>query len=170
VTPLRESPPFRRLFFGQGISFIAGEVTWVAVPYQLFQLTHSTLAVGLLYLTTLVPLLVAPVVGGAVADAVDRRRLLLASEVGFALVSVGLAVNASLAHPQVWALYVLDFAGTLVFGFGTPSMRSLLPRIVDEDQLVAANALESLYSNFAAVAGPAAGGLIIAGSGSPGRT
>jgi MFS family permease len=91
--------------------------------------------------------------------------LLLASEIGFALVSVALAVNASLAHPQVWALYVLDFAGTLVFGFGTPSMRSLLPRIVDEDQLVAANALESLYSNFAAVAGPAAAGLIIAGVG-----
>jgi MFS family permease len=124
-------------------------VTWVAVPYQLFQLTHSTLYVGLLYLTTLVPLLVAPIVGGAVADAVDRRRLLLYSEVGFALVSVALAVNASLAQPRVW----------------TPSMRSLLPRIVREDQLVAANALESLYGNFAAVAGPAAGGLIIAGVG-----
>jgi MFS family permease len=140
-------------------------VTWVAVPYQLFQLTHSTLDVGLLYLTTLVPLLVAPIVGGAVADAVDRRRLLLISEVGFALVSVALAVNASLAQPQVWALFVLDFVGTLVFSFGTPSMRSLLPRIIEEDQLVAANTLESLYSNFAAVAGPAAGGLIIAGVG-----
>ncbi len=111
------------------------------------------------------PLLVAPIVGGAVADAVDRRRLLLYSEIGFALVSVALAVNASLAQPRVWALYVLDFFGTLVFSFGTPSMRSLLPRIVPEDQLVAANALESLYGNFAAVAGPAAGGLIIAGVG-----
>lgn len=106
LTPLRESPPFRRLFFGQGISFVAGEITWVAVPYQLYQLTHSTLQVGLLALTTLVPLLVAPIVGGALADAVDRRRLLLASEVGFALVSVCLAANASLEHPTVWALYV----------------------------------------------------------------
>jgi MFS family permease len=165
LTPLRESPPFRRLFFGQAISFAAGEVTWVAVPYQLFQLTHSTLQVGLLSLTTLGPLLIAPIVGGALADAVDRRRLLLASEVGFALVSVALAANASLAQPRVWALYVLDFLGTLVFSLGTPSMRSLLPRIVEQDQLVAANALESLYSNFAAVAGPAAGGLIIAGAG-----
>jgi MFS family permease len=165
LTPLRSSPPFRRLFFGQAISFVAGEVTWVAVPYQLFQLTHSTLYVGLLYLTTLVPLLVAPIVGGAVADAVDRRRLLLISEVGFALVSVALAVNASVAQPRVWALFLLDFLGTLVFSFGTPSMRSLLPRIVEQDQLVAANALESLYGNFAAVAGPAAAGLIIAGVG-----
>ena len=165
LTPLRSSAPFRRLFFGQAISFVAGEVTWVAVPYQLFQLTHSTLDVGLLYLTTLAPLLVAPIVGGAVADAVDRRRLLLISEVGFALVSVALAVNASVAQPRVWALFLLDFLGTLVFSFGTPSMRSLLPRIVEEDQLVAANALESLYGNFAAVAGPAAAGLIIAGVG-----
>ena len=165
LTPLRESPPFRRLFFGQAISFVAGEVTWVAVPYQLYQLTHSTLDVGLLYLTTLVPLLVMPIVGGALADAFDRRRLLLVSEVGFALVSVALAVNASLGQPRVWALYLLDFVGTAVFSLGTPSMRSLLPRIVKQEQLVAANALESLYSNFAAVAGPAAGGLIIAGVG-----
>jgi MFS family permease len=165
LTPLRHSPPFRRLFFGQAISFLAGEVTWIAVPYQLYQLTHSTLDVGLLYLTTLAPLLVMPIVGGAFADAFDRRRLLLVSEVGFALVSVGLAVNASAAHPQVWALYLLNFLGTSVFSLGTPSMRSLLPRIVAEEQLVAANALESLYSNFAAVAGPAAGGLIIAGVG-----
>jgi MFS family permease len=165
LTPLRESPPFRRLFFGQSISFLAGEITWIAVPYQLYQLTHSTLYVGLLALTTLVPLIVMPIVGGAVADALDRRRILLVSEVGFALVSVGLAVNASLPDPQVWALYVLDFLGTAVFSFGTPSMRSLLPRIVREEQLVAANALESLYSNFAAVAGPAAGGLMIAAVG-----
>ena len=129
LTPLRSSPPFRRLFFGQAISFVAGEITWVAVPYQVFQLTHSTLYVGLLYLTTLVPLLVAPIVGGAVADAVDRRRLLLISEVGFALVSVGLAVNASVAQPRVWALFLLDFLGTLVFSFGTPSQAVRSQRI-----------------------------------------
>jgi MFS family permease len=165
VGPLRESPPFRRLFIGQSISFFASEITWVAVPIQLFGLTHSTLQVGLLYLTTLVPLLVAPIVGGAVADAVDRRTMLLIAESGFALVSVALAVNASLPHPHVWALYVLDFVGTAVFSFGTPAMRSLLPRIVREEQIVAATALEGLYSNFNAVAGPAAGGLIIAGIG-----
>jgi MFS family permease len=76
-----------------------------------------------------------------------------------------LAVNAALPHPQVWALYALDFVGTSVFSFGTPAMRSLLPRIVREEKIVAASALEGLYSNFAAVAGPAAGGLVIAGIG-----
>ena len=165
LSPLRESPPYRRLFFGQTISWFAGEITWIAVPIQLFELTHSTLQVGLLYLSTLVPLLIAPIVGGAVADAVDRRTMLLIAEGGFALVSVALAVNAALPAPQVWALYVLDFAGTAVFSFGTPALRSLLPRIVREEKLVAANALDSLASNFNAVAGPAAGGLIIAGLG-----
>ena len=132
------------------------------MPYQLYQLTHSTLQVGLLYLSTLVPLLVAPIVGGAVADAVDRRTMLLISESGFALVSVALAVNASLDHPRTWALYALDFVGTAVFSFGTPALRSLLPRIVREEKIVAATALDGLASNFNAVAGPAVGGLVIA--------
>ena len=165
VTPLRESPPFRRLFVGQSISLFASEITWIAVPIQLYGLTHSTLQVGLLYLMTLVPLLVAPIVGGAVADAVDRRTMLLIAESGFALVSVALAVNAALPHPQVWALFALDFVGTSVFSFGTPAMRSLLPRIVREEQIIAGSALESLYSNFNAVAGPALGGLMIAAVG-----
>ncbi|HEY8235954.1 MAG TPA: MFS transporter [Gaiellaceae bacterium] len=165
LSPLRESPPFRRLFFGQTISWFAGEITWIAVPIQLFELTHSTLQVALLYLTTLGPLLIAPIVGGAVADAVDRRTMLLIAEGGFALVSVGLAINASLPDPHVWALYMLDFAGTAVFSFGTPALRSLLPRIVREEKIVAASSLDSLASNFNAVAGPAAGGLVIAALG-----
>jgi MFS family permease len=163
--PLRESPPFRRLFVGQAISYIGGEITFVAIPIQLYRLTHSTLQVGLLSLSMLFPLLVAPLVGGAVADAIDRRKMLLVTEAGVALTSVGLAANAFLAHPRVWALYALAAVGTAVFSFGLPALRALLPRIVAEDQIVAASALEGTYHNFAAVAGPAAGGLVIAGIG-----
>jgi MFS family permease len=137
----------------------------VAVPIQLYHLTHSTLQVGLLYLTTLVPLLFAPIIGGAVADAVDRRTMLLFAEGGFALVSVALVVNSAIPHPQVWALYALDFVATAVFSFGTPAMRSLAPRLVRSEKIVAVSALESLSSNFNAVAGPAAGGLVIAAIG-----
>jgi MFS family permease len=165
IRPLRESPPFRRLFFGQAISYIGGEIAFIAIPIQLYGLTHSTLQVGLLSLSALFPLLIAPLVGGAVADAIDRRRMLLLSEIGFALISVLLAVNAMLPHPRVWALYVLSAVGTTIFSFGLPALRSLLPRIVAKDQIVAASALEGTYHNFAAVAGPAAGGLVIAGIG-----
>ena len=159
--PLRESPAFRRLWIGQMISVIGGELTFVAIPYQVFQLTHSTLAVGLLGFCTLVPLVCVPLVGGTLADAVDRRRLLLQTEVAFVFVSVLLAVNSALPNPRVWALYVLLTLGTTAFSLGTPALRSLLPRIVPEDQIAAASALEGIYSNFAAAAGPVLAGVLI---------
>ena len=143
------------------ISVIGGELTFVAIPYQVFQLTHSTLAVGLLGFCTLVPLVSVPLVGGTLADAVDRRRLLLQTEVAFVFVSVLLAVNSALPTPRVWALYVLLTLGTTAFSLGTPALRSLLPRIIPEDQIAAASALEGIYSNFAAAAGPVLAGVLI---------
>ena len=121
----------------------------------------------MLALCSLGPLLVVPLVGGAIADAVDRRRLLLRTEVLLAAVSVLLAGNAALPHPQVWALYALETAGVAVFSLGAPSMRSLVPRLVPEEQIAAANALEGVYSNFGAVAGPAVGGILVAAIGLP---
>ena len=162
---MRESPAFRRLWIGQTISVIGGELSFVAIPYQVFQLTHSTLAVGLLGFCTLVPLVCVPLVGGTLADAVDRRKLLLQTEVALVLVTVLLAVNAALPHPQVWALYVLLTLGTTAFSLGTPALRSLLPRIVAEDQIAAASALEGIYGNLAAAAGPILAGVLIASVG-----
>lgn len=107
------------------------------------------------------PLVSVPLVGGTLADAVDRRRLLLQTEVALVIVSALLAVNAALPHPQVWALYVLLTLGTTAFSLGTPALRSLLPRIVPEDQIAAASALEGIYSNFAAAAGPVLAGVLI---------
>lgn len=152
---------------GQAISFVGSEIAFVAVPIQLYRITHSTLAVGLLGLCSLVPLLVVPLVGGAIADAVDRRRLLLRTEVGLAFVSLALVGNALLSHPQVWALYALQVVGVAVFSLGAPSMRSLVPRLVPDDQIAPAMALEGVYSNLGAVAGPAMGGLLVAGLGLP---
>jgi MFS family permease len=158
--PLRHTS-FRRLWIGQGISLLGSMVSFVAIPYQLYQLTHSTVQVGLLAFADLVPLLTLALVGGAIADAVDRRRLLLVTEVGLALVSLALAGNAALSHPRVWALYVLAFAGASCWCLGSPALRSLTPRIVPEDQLAAAVVLNGVYSNLGAVAGPALGGLLI---------
>lgn len=122
---------------------------------------------GLLGLCSLVPLLVVPLVGGAIADAVDRRRLLLRTEVAMVFVSLALVANALLAHPQVWALYVLETVGVAVFSLGAPSMRSLVPRLVPEEQIAPAMALEGVYSNLGAVAGPALGGVLVAVLGLP---
>jgi MFS family permease len=164
VRPFRQ-PHFRRLWLGQAISLMGSMISFVAVPYQLYQLTHSTLQVGLLAFADLVPLLTLALVGGTIADAVDRRRLILITEVGFAVVSLALAGNAALHHPHVWALYVLAFAGASFWCLGSPALRSLMPRIVPEDQLTAAVVLNGVYSNLGAVAGPALGGLLVSAFG-----
>ena len=160
--PLRRYPAFRRLFVGQTISTFGSEVAAVAAPFQLYDLTHSTLQVGLLSLCELFPLLTLTIVGGAIADAVDRRRLLLVTEVLLALVALAFALNASLAQPRVWALYVLVTLAMSIFSLGAGGMNSVIPRLVERHELAAANAIENAYGSTTNVAGPALGGLLIA--------
>ena len=160
--PLRRYPAFRRLFIGQTVSTFGSEIAAVAAPFQLFQLTHSTLQVGLLSLCELFPFLTLTIVGGAIADAVDRRRLLFVTEVLLALVAVGFAANASLAHPRVWAIYVLVTLAMSIFSLGVAGMNSVIPRLVERDELAAANAIENVYGSTTNVAGPALGGVLIA--------
>jgi MFS family permease len=162
IGPLRRYPPFRRLFVGQTISTFGSEVAAVAAPFQLYGLTHSTLQVGLLSLCELVPLLTLTIVGGAIADAIDRRRLLLVTEVLLALVALGFAFNASLEQPRVWAIYVLVTLAMSVFSLGVAGMSTVIPRLVQPHELAAANAIENVYGSTTNVAGPALGGVLIA--------
>lgn len=165
VRPLREVPAYRNLWLGQTVSMLGSSIGAVAVPYQLYHLTGSTLLLGLLGLCQLVPLLVAPLAGGAVADAVDRRRLILCSELALVVVSGLLLANALAAHPQVWALFVLEAFATLFGGFAWPALRSAIPRLVPADQVMAAASLQSLQGNLSQVGGPALGGVLIAAVG-----
>jgi MFS family permease len=159
--PLRRYPAFRRLFVGQTISTFGSEVAAVAAPFQLYQLTHSTLQVGLLSICELVPLLTLTIVGGAIADAVDKRRLLLVTEVLLALVAVGFAFNASLDEPRVWAIYVLVTLAMSIFSLGVAGMNSVIPRLVERVDLTPAIAIENVYGSTTNVAGPALGGALI---------
>jgi MFS family permease len=161
VSPLREFPAFRRLWLGQSISFVGTELTYVAMPFQVYQLTHSTLALGLFSLTQLFPLLTLTLVGGAVADAFDRRRLLLATQVAEALAVAGLAANAALPHPSLAAVFVLATVASSCFSLGIGGMRSLTARLVPAESLMSATALNSVYSAFGSVLGPAIAGLLI---------
>lgn len=168
VSPLRTSREFRLLWCGQVVSFLGSQITYVAVQFQTYELTRSSLAVGLLALCELVPLLTMSFVGGALADAVDRRRLLLTSEAALAVVPFVLLLNASLDRPHVWPLFVMVAIAAALDGLGRPSLWALMPRLVEREQLAAATALHSLYLNLGAVAGPATGGLVIAALGLPG--
>jgi MFS family permease len=160
--PLRRYPAFRRLFIGQTISTFGSEIAAVAAPYQLYQLTHSTLQVGLLSLCELFPLLTLTIAGGAIADAVDRRRMLLITETLLALVALGFAANAALPEPRVWAIYVLTTLAMSVFSLGVAGMNTVIPRLVEPHELLTANAIENVYGSTTNVAGPAVGGLLIA--------
>ena len=161
VTPLRSSPDFRRLWLGQGLSYVLGEVTYVALPYQVYQLTKSTFAVGAIALVELVPLLSLTFIGGAAADALDRRRLLLWTELGTAASVAGLLVNAALPHPHVAACFVLAFFAAAFSSFGVGASRSVIPRLVPAEHLTSALALNSMYSNLGSDVGPALGGVLI---------
>jgi MFS family permease len=161
VTPLRRFPAFRRLWFAQGISFIGTEIAEVALAYQMYQLTGSTLAVGLISLTHLVPLLTLTVIGGAIADAFDRRRVMQIQQIGMVAGSLGLAANAALSHPRVWPLYVFQLVISASFSIGVGAQRSMTPQLVDEQHFMSASALNSVTSQFGAVGGPALAGVLI---------
>jgi MFS family permease len=161
IRPLRESRDFRRLWFGVGISAIGSQITLVAIPFQLYDETRSTLLVGLLGLAALFPMLIVPIYGGAVADAVDRRRLLLFSDVAQLLVTGALLVNALLPEPRVWFLFVAEALGTTAYGFQRPARNALTPRLVRDDQLLAAIAVEDVVFTLARVAGPVMAGVLI---------
>jgi len=162
IRPLRESRDFRRLWFGTGISAIGSQITTIAIPFQLYDQTRSTLLVGLLGIAALVPLLIVPIYGGAVADAFDRRRMLLLSDIALVVVSAGLLVNALLPNPSVWFLFVAEALGTAAYGFQRPARNALTPRLVRDDQLLAAIAVEDVIFTLARVAGPVMGGVLIA--------
>ena len=117
LTPLRRSRDLRRLTAGQLFSVLGAQLTTVAVPYQVYTLTHSSLAVGLASLAQLLPLIAGGLLGGSLADGADRRWLLLLSQFLTALCSVGLAVNADLG-PALWPLFVLP-AAAAGFSAGT---------------------------------------------------
>ncbi|HVY26015.1 MAG TPA: MFS transporter [Polyangiaceae bacterium] len=162
VGPLRRSREFRLLYAGQTISFVGSMLTYVAIPYQVFQISHSSLWVGLLGTAQLAPLLVAALFGGALADAMDRRRLLLVSELALAACSAALVINARLAQPSLWALFVASAAMSAVNGFHRPALEAMTQEIVARDDQPAAAALGSLRFSLGAIGGPALAGLVMA--------
>jgi MFS family permease len=162
VTPLRSSRDFRLLFVAGTVSYVGGMVSYVAIPFQLYTLTGSNAAVGLVGLVQLVPLTVGGLYGGALADHVDRRRLLVGCGVGQAAVITLLALNAAREAPSVGAIYVLAAFLSLCSSMQRPSREALLPRTVRHEQLTAANALGSFGMQVGVLTGPAVGGVLLA--------
>ncbi len=162
LSPLRTSRDFRLLFVAGTVFYLGAMVSYVAIPFQVYDLTGSNFAVGLIGLVELVPLVVFGLYGGALADHVDRRRLLVATGVAQALFTGVLAVNAFAGSPQVWVLFVVSAFLSAASALQRPSREALMPRTVTHDELVAANALTGLGMQVGVLVGPAVGGLLIA--------
>jgi MFS family permease len=167
ITPLRRHRDFRLLFAGRLVSFFGSMITTVAVPYQVYQLTHSVLLVGTLGLVELAALVGFAMLGGALADATDRRRMVLLGEAGLMTGSLVMAWNATLSHPALWLIFAVALLWGSLDALQRPSLDGLLPRLVDRDELPAAGALSSLRGTVGMIAGPAAGGILIATAGLP---
>jgi MFS family permease len=165
TTPLRVSRDFRRLWIGQAVSLFGTMVTTAALPFQVFDQTGSSLAVGLLGAAQLGPLLVGAVVGGSFADRIDKRRLLVVVTIASLLCSATLAVNASLDHPQLWLLYLIGALASGVTAVSFAVLRSMLPLLLEQDLRPAGFALQSIYTSFGWMAGPAVAGVLIGGFG-----
>jgi MFS family permease len=165
VTPLRRSRQFRLLWIGETVSDLGSRITSVAVPYQVFVITRSSLAVGLLALCELVPLLTLPVIGGAIADRVERRRLMQITYAVLPAFSVVLAFNAHLRHPHLWVLYSFATLSTAAYALYSPAVRSAPPLLFPREELPSVLALTSVYYSFGSLVGPAVGGVLIAAIG-----
>jgi MFS family permease len=161
LTPLRVSRDFRRLFMGRSISEFGDEIVAVVVPFQVYQLTHSALAVGMLGLCQLIPVFVFPIVGGAFADALERRRLTTLTHTLLALLSLAMAVNASLPEPYLWPLYVFATISAGMYTFNRPALDTWPARLVEPGLLPSVSAVEAGFGTFAGLVAPVVAGVLL---------
>jgi predicted MFS family arabinose efflux permease len=161
LTPLRASRELRLLVLGNFVTGLGAQATLVALPYQVYVQTKSPLLTGLLGLAELGPLIGMSLLGGALADRVDRRRLLLIDQIALVVITAGLCLAAVAGHPPVGLLYVLGglLAGATAVQNVTRS--AIVPNLVDRDLMPSALALTFGLSSLTMVIGPALGGLLI---------
>ena len=136
-------------------------VTYVAAPFQIKEITGSFVAVGILGVVEIIPLIIFGLYGGALADRLDRKKIVVLCEAGFVLTVGALAFNSTLVHPHIWVIYVVAMLTAAIDGLQRPSLDAIIPRIVPVNKLAAANALGSLTHSVSFVFGTALAGVLI---------
>jgi MFS family permease len=160
LSPLKKYPDFRNLWTAGLISYLGSMITYVALPFQIKELTGSYLAVGLLGIVEIAPLIIFGLYGGVLADSVDRKKLIWATEAGALLIVTGLLLNSLLAEPSVLAIYIAAGLFACVDGLQRPSMGAILPRLVSHEDLPSASNLLTLRWQIGFILGPTLGGII----------
>ncbi|MFY9914678.1 MAG: MFS transporter [Nocardioidaceae bacterium] len=165
IRPLQVSLDYRRLWIGNTVSQLGQQMTAVTIAIQVYALTRSTFAVGLVGLFALGPLIGFGLYGGAVADAIDRRKLALVASAGLWSLSLVLVVQAVLHLESVWLLYVVVAAQSGCFAVNNPTRASIIPRLIPKEYLPAANALNMASFNLGFTVGPLLGAVAISAAG-----
>ena len=161
-SPLRKYPDFRRLWAAGLVSYFGSMITYVALPFQVKELTNSYLAVGLIGLVEIAPLIIFGLYGGVLADRVNRKIMIWVTEFASMFLTAILLINALLPEPKLWVLYLVAALFSAVDGLQRPSADAILPRLVGHDDLPAASALMSLRWQFGVITGPSLAGVLIA--------
>lgn len=161
LTPLRQSREYRRLYLAGFISMLGSMATYVVVPYQLKELTHSTLAVGSIGLVELAPLVIFGLYGGVLADRINRRRLIISMEQLLMLSTALLFVNALAPHPVTWILYLDAGLVAAASSLQSPSVSALNQVFVSHELQRSASVLANVSGTTASIIGPALGGVAV---------
>ncbi|CAB4761025.1 unannotated protein [freshwater metagenome] len=165
ITPLRKYPDFRRLWSSGLISYFGSMITYVALPFQIKELTNSYIAVGLMGAVELIPLIVFGLYGGVLADRVDRRKMILLTEFALMVMTFSLFINSQLTKPSLIWIYVVAGSFAALDGLQRPSADAILPRLVGHADLPSASALMSLRWQTGVITGPALAGILLATAG-----
>lgn len=160
LSPLKVSRDYRLLFFGQLVSFFGSMMTFIVVPWQMYQLTESSAMVGFIYLAEFIPMLVLAFVGGALADYFEKRRLLRITEFGQAATSAILLVNSLLPSPQVWVLFVCVAVHAGLAAIQRPAFESFIQKVMPAELMPAVAALNSIRWSIGAIVSLAIGGVV----------
>lgn len=165
LSPLRQNREYRLLYFSQVVSYFGSMITYVAIPYQVHQITQSVFLVGLLGAVQLIPLVLSGLVGGTYADRLDRRRLILVCEFLMLLGTLVLAANAWSATPSVWLIFGVTAFMQAVNGFHRPSLEAITQKVISKGEYAAVGALNSFQRTGGAILGPMLGGVLLASGG-----
>ncbi|THF65428.1 MFS transporter [Pseudothauera nasutitermitis] len=165
ISPLRASPAFRLLYLARGVALMVYAINAVAVAWQVYGLTQSSLHVALVGFCLAGGQLAGLVFGGRLADRHDRRALMVGSRIAYVGVIALLFGNALLPQPQLGLIYLAALAGGFTGGIGAPALLAALPAVVERQQLAAAGALSAIAAQLAALIGPVLAGALIAGTG-----
>jgi MFS family permease len=160
LSPLKVSRDYRLLFFGQLVSFFGSMMTFIVVPWQMYQLTESSAMVGAIYLAEFVPMVCLAFVGGALADYIDKRKMLRVTEIGQTFLTAVLLINSLLPRPLLSILFIAVALHAGLAALQRPAFESFIQKIIPPDMMAAVMALNSIRFHIGMIVGPAVAGII----------